>query len=72
MSSRTMGLGGGSEMTARVAARSGTTGFKFEKKGKLQGSEGNSWSCESSLVAAAGPLGSVHIHPGREANPRVI
>ena len=44
MSSRTMGLGGGSGMTARVVVRSGTTGFRFEKKSKLQGSEGSSWS----------------------------
>jgi len=70
MSSRGMGLGGGGGMTARVGVRGGTTGLRFDKKSQLQGSEESSWSCEVSLVAAAGPLGLEHIHPGREATPR--
>ena len=65
-----MGLGGGGGMTARVGVRGGTTGFRFDKKCKLQGSEGSSWSYEVSLVATAGPLGLEQIHPGRKATRR--
>jgi hypothetical protein len=67
MSSRGMRLGGSSEMMARAGVPGGTTGFAWEKKSQLQGSEGSFWSCEVSLVAAAGPLWVEPIHPGREA-----
>jgi hypothetical protein len=66
MSSRTMGPGGSSGMTARVAARSRTTGLRLGEKSKLQDSDRSSWSCELSLAAAAGPLRFVQNHPGRE------
>jgi hypothetical protein len=56
MSSRTMGPGSGSGMTARDGARGGTAGLRLAEKSKLQGSEGSFWSGEVSLAAAAGPL----------------